>query len=277
MKRALELSCALLLCGPLRAQQPAPNPGVPQASNADMQYSAAQIAAAPQQAVPIQDEPHHRLVLQNDFVRVYNVVVQPLDATLLHRHDLPYLYVSMGPADIVNAVQGKPEVHMVLQDGETHYSPGGFAHIARTDSGLLFHNITIELPKPQGTTRNICKEVISGRLGDCPQPAGGQKNSPANADDQIPYFETDELRVDLVKVGSGRDYADEKPKLNSLLVALNDANLDASLGGDHLSFLHGGDILWMPAGLQRRVVDFLGTKSNFLLVSFKDSANSAKP
>src|SRR5262249_50253899 len=224
MNRALRLSCALLVCASLRAQTPASMPGVAIPLNAVAQDSESPTPGAPQQAVPVQDEPHHRLVLQNEFVRVYNVVVQPLDATLLHRHDLPYLYVSMGPADIVNAVQGKPEVHMVLQDGETHYSPGGFAHIARTDAGLLFHNITIELVKPQGTTRNICKEVIPGPLGDCPQQAAGQKNSPANADDQIPYFETDQLRVDLVKVGGGRDYVDEKPTLSSLLVALNDAN-----------------------------------------------------
>src|SRR5262249_30239378 len=153
---------------------------------------------------------------------------------------------------IVNAVQGKPEVHMVLQDGETHYSPGGFAHIARTDAGLLFHNITIELVKPQGTTRNICKEVIPGPLGDCPQQAAGQKNSPANADHKIPYLKTDQFGVDRVKVGGGRNYVEENPTLSSLLGALNDANLGGVLGGDPLSFLPGGYFLWMLVGLHRR-------------------------
>lgn len=270
MNLVIPFLCALLFCAGLRAQAPAPG-----ASN---QTLAAQSPTPAQIAVPIAAEPHHRLVLQNNFVHVYNVAVQPLDATLLYRHDLPYLYVSLGPADIVNAVLGKPEAHVTLQDGETHYSPGGFALIARTDSGLLFRNITIELPKPQGTTRNICKEVIPGPLGECPkQAAAGGKNALATADDQVPYFETDELRVDLVKVGGGRDYVDEKPQFNSLLVALMDANLDANLGGQHITFLHGGDILWMAADTQRKVVDFLGTKSSFLLVSFKDSGNAAKP
>jgi hypothetical protein len=62
-----------------------------------------------------------------------------------------------------------------------------------------------------------------------------------------------------------------------LLIALSNANLDVNLGGQHISFLHDGDILWMPAGTHRRVVDFLGTRSNFLLVTFKDSAGSAQP
>jgi hypothetical protein len=216
-------------------------------------------------------------VLQNDFTKVYNVMVSPLDATLLHQHDHPYLYVTLGPADIVNAIVGKPELHQSLQDGETHYSPGSFAHIARTDSGMPFHNITIELIHPQGTAKNLCKEVLPGQPVECRQQqaagnaAKGKKTSPESVDDDVPYFETDEIRVDLFKVSSGRDYVDPAPKVHSLLVALTDANLDANLGGEHISFLHGGDVLWLPAGQHRRIVDFLGTRSSFLLISFKDS------
>ena len=43
-------------------------------------------------AVPVADEPHHAHVFQNGYVQVYNVTVPPLDATLLYRHDLPYLF-----------------------------------------------------------------------------------------------------------------------------------------------------------------------------------------
>jgi hypothetical protein len=52
--------------------------------------------------------------------------------------------------------------------------------------------------------------------------------------------------------------------------------MNAEVGGHQASFLHSGDILWMPAGESRRVNDFLGTRSNFLLVSFKD-AGATKP
>ena len=60
-----------------------------------------------------------------------------------------------------------------------------------------------------------------------------------------------------------------------MVVALTGANLDANLGGEHIQFLHGGDILWMPAGTARKVVDFLGTHSSFLLIAFKDSTPSS--
>lgn len=277
MKPAIRLLCLMTLCGlfctSLKAQAPLPPPAY--------DLSLQNPVAASQAPVPLSEEPHHRLVLQNDFTRVYNVMVPPLDTTLLHQHDLPYLYVTLGPADIINAIVGKPELHQILQDGETHYSPGHFAHVARTDSGMQFQNVTIELVHPQGALKNLCKDVLPGTPVDCPeqkQPAAdssktrkGQPESAAPAEDVL-YFESDEIRVDLHKVSSGNDYVDATSKTDALLVALTDANLDANLGGEHVSFLHGGDVLWLPAGKHRRVIDFLGTRSSFLLISFKDSA-----
>ena len=238
--------------------------------------------SSPQGPVPISEEPHHRLVLQNDFTHVYNVMVPALDVTLLHQHDLPYLYVTLGPADIINSIVGKPELHQVLQDGEVHYAPGHFAHAVRTDSGMAFRNITIELVRPQGTPKNLCKDVVAGEALNCPEtrPAAeskkGRKTAPeVAADDDVPYFESDEVRVDLHRVSAGNDYVDAAAKFDTLLVGLTNSNLDANLGGEHFQFLHGGDVIWMPAGQQRRIVDFLGTHSGFLLITFKDSAAPA--
>jgi hypothetical protein len=171
----------------------------------------------------------------------------------------------------------------VMQDGETHYSPGHFAHVVRTDAGVEFHNITIELTHPQGTPKNLCREVLPASPLNCPQqPAGAdsskaRKSEPEPVVEDVPYFETDEIRVDLHKVSSGNDYVDAKPKSDALLVALTNANLDANLAGEHVQFLHGGAVLWLPAGQRRHIVDFLGTHSSFLLITFKDSAAPPAP
>ncbi len=256
------------------------NPATPNATGQDstpQDALAARVSAVQQQVVPLDAEPHHQIVLRNDFVHVYGVSVQPLDATLLHRHDLPYLTVSLGATEVENAVVGKPEVRLSLEDGQVTYSPGGFAHAVRTDAGMVFRNVTMELAKPQGTARNVCKQIVPGPLA-CPQEtAKGKKPAAEPADDDIPYLETDEVRVDLVKVSSGRDYVEATPKQNAVLVALTNAGLDVNLGGEHSSFLHEGDVLWLPAGTRRRIVDFLGTRSSFLLVSFKDSNTGANP
>jgi hypothetical protein len=268
------------------SQTPAQNPPSqqdPATQNATGQDSApqdalaARVTAVQKQVVPLDAEPHHQIVLRNDFVHVYSVSVQPLDATLLHRHDLPYLAVSLGATEVENVVVGKPEARLSLQDGQVTYSMGGFAHVLRTDAGVVFHTVTMELAKPQGTARNVCKQIVPGPLA-CPQEtAKGKKPAAEPADDDIPYLETDEVRVDLIKVSGGRDYVDAAPKQNAVLVALTNAGLDVNLGGEHSSFLHEGDVVWLPAGTRRRIVDFLGTRSSFLLVSFKDSNSDAKP
>lgn len=302
MKPALCLICVLLCVCVISAQAPAstlpqtpaPNPQQAPAPTPQQTPAPGSIQSLPsylpppspiesQGPVPLSEEPHHRPVLQNEFVRVYNVTVPGLDSTFLHQHDLPYLYVVMGPADLINAVVGKPEVHQVMQDGEIHYSPGHFAHVVRTDSGVEFRNITIELTHRQGTPKNLCRDVLPGSPLNCPAPPVAEENSKTKkgelepAAEDVPYFETDEIRVDVHKVSSGNDYVDAKPQSDALLVALTNANLDANLAGEHVQFLHGGDVLWLPAGQRRRIVDFLGTHSSFMLITFKDSAASPAP
>jgi hypothetical protein len=227
-------------------------------------------------AVPVKAEPHHLLVFQNDYVHVFNVTVPPLDVTLLHQHDLPYIYLTLGRSEVVNAVAGKPEVRLTFEDGETHYTLGGFAHIARTDAGLPFHNITVELVHPQESPHNLGGQAAERPLGSCPQSnADPKQNNQTPFEQVVPCFETSEVRMELVKVEGGKDFTQASPDTAALLIAMSNANLDVSLGGQHTAFLHVGDVLWLPRGTARKVVDFLGTKSQFLLISFKDSGAAA--
>ena len=223
-------------------------------------------------AVPVADEPHHAHIFQNGYVQVYNVAVPPLDATLLHRHDQPYIYLTLGATDIINEVEGKPPVHMTLEDGATRYSLGGFAHLVRTDAGILFHNITVVLLHPQDSPRNLGDNGNDRPLGSCPQgSATPAQNDQIPFEQVLPCFETNEVRMDLVRVEGGRDYTDAAPRTAALLIAMSNANVDVSLGGEHTAFLHADDVMWLPAGASRKVVDFLGIRSQFLLLSFKDS------
>lgn len=223
-------------------------------------------------AVDIADEPHHAHVFQNGYVQVYNVTVPPSDATLLHKHDHPYIYLTLGDADIINEIEGKPPMHLSLKDGTTRYTPGGFAHIARTEAGMLFHNITIVLARPQESPHNLGEKADDRPLGSCPANAGAAgQNFQIPSEQVVPCFETSEVRLELVRVEGGKDFVQASPETSALLVAMSNANLDVALGGEHASFMHSGDVLWLPAKTARRVEDFLGTRSQFLLLSFKDS------
>src|SRR5229473_7745991 len=170
-------------------------------------------------AVPIPKEPHHHLVLENSYVRVFRVNIPAHDATLLHQHDVPYVYVALGPADVSNAVQGKPEARLVMVDGQVAYSRGGFAHIARTDAGSTFDNVTIELLHPQGDVRNLCRKIVDGELGPCSKTDTGSRGY---ADE--PLFETQEFRVDAVTLQSRASFVHRVPS-GCLYVSLDSAEL----------------------------------------------------
>jgi quercetin dioxygenase-like cupin family protein len=204
-------------------------------------------------AVPIPQEPHHHLVLENEYVRVFRVTVPAHESTLLHQHDVPYLYVALGPADVINAVQGKPEAHLIMADGQLGYSLGHFAHIARNDSDLPFNNVTIELLKPQGTPRNLCEKIIDGPLGTCNQPAQGklppnsQSKVPPQVFNRSPLFETDGVRIVLTKLGAGSGYSDTDAKFGTLFVVGYESTLQIESSGESRT-LHGGEVFWLPRG-----------------------------
>lgn len=221
-------------------------------------------------AVPVANEPHHHLVFENSYVRVFRVSVPAHDATLLHQHDLPYVYVSLGPADVINAVAGKPEARLVMADGQVGYSPGHFAHIARTDSGLVFNNVTIELLHPQGEAHNECGSVIPGQGAAICDP-------PFTSDWADTQFETAEVRLDLVWLFENGKHTESNSKLAFLVVGLGGPQVRINTNGKSPKTLREGDVEWFDPG---SVVQFSheGKQvAKLLELTFKDSALRSKP
>jgi hypothetical protein len=229
--------------------------------------------------VPVKDEPHHRLVLENPYVRVWMFELAGHEGTLLHAHDLPYLVVALTAGDFVNVIPGKPDAHVTLDEGQLTYSKGGFAHVVRTDEGTPFHNVTIELLRPQGTPRNRCVKVIDGPF-DCPVGAAGR---PAV---ELPSFETDEVLVQAGGLPEGRFYNAGSSPEPRLFVVLADSTLTLEVAGSKAKKLQGGDTYWLPAGTSATVTDATPVKkgkdkekqddikfSRFYILAFKDAAN----
>ena len=100
--------------------------------------------AAPAE-VDITAEPHHHLVLENQYVRVFSLEIPPHGITQLHRHGHDYISVNLGLSQVENDVVGKPPAKLTLQDGETRFVPGAFAHLGKNLSDQPFHTVIIEL------------------------------------------------------------------------------------------------------------------------------------
>jgi len=217
-------------------------------------------------------EPHHHLKIENEYVRVYYVEVPPHENTQLHQHDHDYLFVTLGNSDVINAVRDKPEVHLVLKDGETHFTRGNFAHIARNLADAPFRNITIELLKTQGEAHNECGDIIAGQgAAICDPPFVSVWDDT--------QFETTESKLDLVWIFSKKEeQKDTVSKLAFLVVGLEGPEVKIKVKGRPPKTLHAGEIEWFDAGSD---VQFSGEGDSnrapqFLRLTFKDSAVNAR-
>jgi hypothetical protein len=103
------------------------------------------LAAQSAPEVEITAEPHHRETFANAQVRVLTAELPPHTETLMHWHRHDYIYVTLGDSEVVNTVQGKDPATVKLQDGQTGFLPGNFAHQARNLRDQPFRIANIEL------------------------------------------------------------------------------------------------------------------------------------
>ena len=219
-------------------------------------------------AVAVKDEPHHHLVLENSYVRVFRVSIPANDATLLHQHDSPYLFVALGPADFTNAVAGKPEVEAKLADGQVGYSRGGFAHIARTDHGLPFNNVTVELLHPQGDPHNLCVEVVpNAPTQSCEKTVTEKKYGTS----RFPLFQTDETEVSIAHHDPEINQVGFTPSVGTLFILLSGSGVHIVAKDQTQDTLEIGQVLWLVAGTNTNFTNPSGKAWSYLTLGFKGS------
>jgi quercetin dioxygenase-like cupin family protein len=98
-------------------------------------------------AVPIEKEPAHRLVLQNEHVRVFEVSLPAGDATLWHEHLHDGASVRLTNATVEDQPEdGKVETFR-MRRGEVAYgaTPAARIHRVRNVGETAFRNVYIEL------------------------------------------------------------------------------------------------------------------------------------
>jgi quercetin dioxygenase-like cupin family protein len=104
-----------------------------------------------QSPIPVLNEPRHHLKFENEYVRVFDVVVPPGDTTLFHIHSNDYAYVGIGPATLKAEVFGSGATQdLILKDGEARFTKGPITHRVTNIASSPFRNITIEILKSPG-------------------------------------------------------------------------------------------------------------------------------
>ncbi len=95
--------------------------------------------------IAVADEPHHHLVIDNDFVRAYAVEIGPHQSTLCHLHELPYLLYVVGEADIVSAPRNRDAEKQHFFPNYCDFAPAGLEHVVENLGDTPFRNLIFEV------------------------------------------------------------------------------------------------------------------------------------
>jgi len=212
--------------------------------------------------VEITAEPHHRLVFENAQVRVFNVDVAPHTDTLLHRHRHDYLYVTLGDSEVVNAVQGKDPVTVNLQDGQTGFLTGGYAHIARNVSNSSFRNVTVELLQDDKLRHSTFQWDATRGLNIL---RGGTAEI---------LFVKDGIRVTEFELQPGGVVPTHQYTGPHLLVAVTDFDIRSNVegtgptSGPTPGHFMTGQVKWLPGGYSQTITNTGKTPAKFVTLEF---------
>jgi quercetin dioxygenase-like cupin family protein len=213
-------------------------------------------AAAPE--IEVIAEPHHHLVLENKSVRVFNVEVPPHTDTLMHWHRHDYVYVTLGDAEIVNAVKDKPPVTLKLRDGETRFAQAPFAHIARNLGDQAFRNVTIEILEDDSLRHST---------------AHGEEDRGLqvfHGGTQEILFVKDGIRVSEFELQPGGVVPMHHHGGPHLLVAVSDLDIRSEVQGQGAMPGHfkSGDSKWLPGNYSHTITNTGTQPAKFVTLEF---------
>jgi quercetin dioxygenase-like cupin family protein len=98
--------------------------------------------------VPVEQEPHHRVIFENQYVRVLDVVVKPGETTLFHKHSLDNIPVILTNADNRTQFAGKDWGPTPAKAESVGFIPGAakpYVHRINNQGSTVFHVIDIEV------------------------------------------------------------------------------------------------------------------------------------
>lgn len=165
-----------------------------------------------------------RIAIDNDQVKVLDVLQQPHQKTKLHEHKVNrvMIYLMPGKQDLISQA-GKKTV-LTWTAGEAKWSPAGGLHTAEITSDNPVRIIEIELKKPAGHSVATANPL-----------------DPIKVDPKHykVAFENDQVRVLRVRMGAHESAPMHKHTLNRVVVYLTDQTiLVKGTGGSQTSSSH---------------------------------------
>ena len=186
--------------------------------------------ASAQSAVPIEQEPAHRPVLQNESVRVFDVWLPPGEDSLWHVHRHDGISVRLADATVDDQSKDGQTETFRLRRGAVAYgaTPTARTHRVRNVGETAFHNIYIEL-------------LTDHDIG---------KDRAAAASDRRVEFENDRVRALRRVLAPGESTAMHTHASSGVAVLVTAGRLEISApaGAARTSDIKAGAVQWIDAG-----------------------------
>lgn len=108
-------------------------------------------AGLAQPIVLVEREPMHRVVFENELVRVIDAAVAPGRATAYHTHERDNVPVAVAAGETTTTPLGGTPVRSPVALGRVSYARGGYTHEVRNSGSTPLRFIDVELRGPRGT------------------------------------------------------------------------------------------------------------------------------
>jgi oxalate decarboxylase/phosphoglucose isomerase-like protein (cupin superfamily) len=216
-------------------------------------------AQAPPPPAKISDEPLHRLLLENQFARVFRLEVPAGAATRPHGHEKPHVTINIGPGKISNEVKGKDAFVQEFEDGETRTIRGRFVHVIRNLGADTFRNITVEVLQAEAAAPD------SSRF----EPRVDQFRFKEGASGDL--FEDPRVRGYQINLASTGTFLLHDHKFDHVLIALTDLDIRdrRENEGERTMRLLRGDVMWVPGGFRHSLTNAGSEPAVFVTLEFK--------
>lgn len=190
------------------------------------------VSAIAQTAVPVEKEPMHRLRFENEFVRLFDVLVPVGKSTAYHVHRYDGISVRVSDAQIVDELISGEKQPFDIKYGIATFGarPSPLTHRVINSGKTDFRNIFIEILPSKN-----------------PAKAG---QFPILSDGHVILIDNDRVRVNRLALKPGESSKMHTHQMRGLGIVLYDSNIEitASDGTKRRLEPKAGDYVWQDAG-----------------------------
>ena len=217
------------------------------------------LLANAQNGVSVEKEPMHRLKFENEFVRVFDVLVPVGKATQHHTHLYAGVSVRVSNTQIIDEVVGGQKTPFVIKYGEATFGarPSPLTHRVVNSGKSDFRNIFIEVLPLKAATAPTSFPILS--------------------DGHVILIDNDRVRVNRLVLKPGESSKLHTHPMRGLGIILYDSKIElvSADGSKRKLEPKAGDFVWQDAGTTHIINNIGSTVFEAIDIELKPDIRSA--